>query len=194
MSRTKLLDEDRKLLRRKLDEIDGCTAEDIALHRERVEELCSEYGHSIRYIDDGETASSDCMQYALDIPNTLVAIAATFLCIVDGFSMTLPQVLGEMPRREVHKRHVVLYLEHGRTTHLGRVVQGTRIVSKWGNNPIYQHDLCEVPASYGDEFELFEQPSERDISINFIEFVRHHCRYIDIKEPLEEIVSELRLY
>jgi hypothetical protein len=193
MSRTKLDDEDMRLLRQRLDQIDGFTAEDTTLHRERVEELRSEYGFSIRYIDDGETARSDCMQYALNIPNNLVAIAAIFPCILDRFSMTLPQVLAEIPAREVNKRHIVLYLENGRTKHLGRVVQGTRVVSKWGRNPTYEHDLCEVPASYGDEFEFFEQPAERYITIKFIEFVRHHCRYIDIKESFEEIVSELGL-
>ena len=85
---------------------------------------------------------------------------------------------------------VVLHSHHHKMKHIGRVVQGMRIVSKWGKNPVYEHDLCEVPASYGDEYEFLKQPSVRHISIEFIEFVICYCRYIDIKERFEERVTD----
>lgn len=190
MSRTKLADESIKLLRQRLDEIDGSTAEEIALHRERVEDLRSEYDHSIRYLDAG-CARTDCVEYALNIPSDLINIAATFNSILEGFWLTLPKRLGEIPESEVSNGRVVLYFADGKMKHVGRIVQGTRVVSKWGKNPIYEHDLCEVPTSYGDEFEFFEQPSDYYVTSRFIDFVRHHCRYVDIRETFEEFVSEL---
>lgn len=190
MSRTKIPDDDRKALRHRLDEIAGCTTEEIDLHRERVENLSAGYAHSIKYVDEGGPAKSDCVEYTLNIPSDLTNIAATFNSILDGFWMALPEVLGKIPESEMSEGRVVLYFDHGKTKHVGRVVQGTRVVSKWGKNPVYEHDLCEVPASYGDEYEFFKQPSVRHITIEFIEFVRHHCRYIDIKETLEEFVTD----
>ena len=191
MSRAKLPDEDKKELRQRLDEIAGSTTEDIALHHKRVEQLSIEYAHSIKYIDEGGGAITDCVEYALNIPSDLISIVATFNNILDAFWLTLPKLLGELPESEVSKGRVILYFAQGKMKHVGRIVQGTRVVSKWGKNPIYEHDICEVPASYGGEFEFFEQPSVRHIAIKFIEFVRNHCRYVDIREPFEERVSEL---
>ena len=155
MSRTKIPDDDRKALRDRLDEIAGCTTEEIDLHRQRVEKLGAAYAHSIKYVDKGSGARSDCVEYALNIPSALMNIAATFNAILDGFWLALPGILGKIPESEMSEGRVVLYFDHGKMKHVGRLAQGTRIVSKWGKNPLYEHDLCEVPSSYGDEYEFF---------------------------------------
>ena len=190
MSRIKIHDDNGKALRHHLDEIAGNTTEELHLHRQRVENLRVENAHTIKYVDEGGGARSDCVEYALEIPGALINIAATFNAILDDFWMALPEILRKMPQSELSGGHVVLYFDDGKMKHVGRVVQGTRIVSKWGKNPVYDHDLCQVPASYGDEYEFFKQPSVRHITTEFIEFVRHHCRYIDIKDTFEEFVTE----
>jgi hypothetical protein len=130
------------------------------------------------------------VEYALKIPSQLINIAATFNNILEGFWLTLPKLLGDIPESKLSKGRIVLYFSDGKMKHVGRIVQRTRVVSKWGKNPVYEHDLCEVPASFGDEFELFQQPSDRFITTKFVEFVRHHCRYVDIRESFEEFISE----
>ena len=67
---------------------------------------------------------------------------------------------------------------------------GIRVISKWGKNPAYEHDMFEVPASYGDEYELFKRPPIGYITSKFIEFVRRHARYVDVKDEFEEFVIE----
>jgi len=190
MSRTKIPDEDRNELRQRLDENSGHSPEDTARHRERVEALSAACPHSIKYIEEGAGNRSDCMVYALEIPIKLVVIAATLDSIVDKFfTVALPRLLEQVPDSEVSEGRVVLYFKDGKTKHIGRI-QGDRVISKWGKNPVYEHDIFEVPASYGDEYEFFKQPSVRYITNKFIEFVRRHSRYVDIRATFEEFVIE----
>jgi len=56
---------------------------------------------------------------------------------------------------------------------------------------VYEHSLFEVPASYGDMHKIFAQPSARYITNKFIEFVRQHPRYVDIRDGFEESVTSL---
>mgnify|MGYP001571175814 CR=1 FL=1 len=130
------------------------------------------------------------MVYALEIPIELVVIAATLdNILVEFFTLALPRLLEQIPHSEASQGLVVLYFKDGETKHVGRL-QGNRVLSKWGKNPVYEHDIFEVPASFGDEYEFFKQPSVRYITNKFIEFVRHHSRYVDIGEIFEESIIE----
>ena len=55
---------------------------------------------------------------------------------------------------------LALYFNSGLWTHAGITSTSERLVSKWGGFPVYDHRLEEVPASYGDEVQFFEAPSE----------------------------------
>jgi hypothetical protein len=144
MSRVRIPD-DKKALRQALDDIDGATNEDISQHRERVESVG--HSHSIQYMQDGGGARLDCLEYALKIPTDLIGVAVTFSSIIDGFLATLPKILNEIPAPEASTGRVVLYFKDGEPKHVGKVIEGTRVVSKWGKNPVYQHEISEVPAS-----------------------------------------------
>ena len=129
------------------------------------------------------------MVYALEIPISLVNVAATMNIQVDFATSGLPGFLEEIREPEASEGHVVLYFKNSETKHVGRI-QGNRVISKWGKNPIYEHAIPEVPASYGDEYEIFKRPSALYITNKFIEFVRHHPRYVDIRDIFEELVAE----
>lgn len=190
MSTTRITVGGRTELRQRLDEISGRSPEDIALHRERVEALSGACPHSIKYIEDGGGDRSDCIAYALEIPIKLLVIAATLDSILDKFvRLALPRLLEQMPDSEASHGLVVLYFKDGETKHVGRI-QGTRVSSKWGKNPVYEHDISEIPASYGDEYEVLKPPSVRYITNKFIDFVRRHPRYVDIRNIFEESVIE----
>lgn len=188
MSRTKIPDEHTKELRQRLDEISGNSPKHLALHRERVDAPSTTHPHSIKYIEDDVGDRSDCMVYTLDIPLDLINVIATFPSILDDFfADALPGLLEQFPEPAISERSVILYFKNGATKHVGRI-QGYRVISKWGKNPVYEHEIFEVPASYGDEYEIFKKPSVRYITNKLIEFVRRHSRYIDIRDPFEESV------
>lgn len=129
------------------------------------------------------------MAYALEIQFCLINIANTFQSITGEFALVLPRLLEQSADTDVSGGRVILYFKGGNTTHVGRMV-GSRVISKWGKNPIYEHEIFEVPASYGDEYELFRQPSVGYITKGFVEFVRRHPRYVDIRDGFEEFVVE----
>jgi hypothetical protein len=188
MSRTKVPDEGKKILRQKLDQI-----EDGPDHRRRVEALNETCPHSIKHIEtrpDGDR--SDCMDYALEIPIGLVKLAATFKIHRSFANSGLPGFLETIPASDASDGHVVLYFKDDETKHVG-LMRRDRVISKWGDkNPVYEHAIAEVPASYGDEYEIFRRPSILYTTNKFIEFVRHHPRYVDIRESFEERVAELK--
>ncbi|MGE5304967.1 MAG: hypothetical protein ACM3TN_16775 [Alphaproteobacteria bacterium] len=190
MSRIKIADKERHDLRERLDEIAGISLQDIKLHRERVEALNAVYPHGIKYIDDGGGDRCDCMLYVFEIPVDLVKIAGLFHDIIDEFfGVALPGMLDQTPDSEVSERRIIVYFKEGTAKHVGRVKEG-RVISKWGKNPIYEHGITEVPASYGDEYEFFKQPSVSYVTNNFFQFVRRHSRYIDFSEIFEQAVVE----
>jgi hypothetical protein len=44
------------------------------------------------------------------------------------------------------------------------------VLSKWGEFPVYQHGLWEVPASYGQDVKYFRLPNEEEVLRLFQEF------------------------
>ena len=187
MSRKKVPDENKKVLRQKLSQI-GCG--DVTGHRQRVEALKLTCPHSIKHMKtQPDNDRLDCMDYALEIPFGLVNLAATFQIDRNFATSGLPGFLETIPESEASDGHVVLYFKDGEMEHVGRM-QGDRVISKWGKHPVYEHAIAEVPASYGDEYEIFKRPSVSYITNKFIEFVRHHPRYVDISDTFEEFVAE----
>ena len=190
MYRAKIADRDRLELRKKLDDIAGTSIEDVAHHRQHVEALNAVIPHGIKYIEDGGGHTCDCMQYMLEIPADLVSLAGVFHEIIDEFfGVALPRLLDQAAGSENSKPLVIVYFNDGKAKHIGHV-KGDRIISKWGKNPVYEHGITEVPASYGDEYELFKRPSVQYITNKFIQFVRRHCRYNDFSEIFEDAVIE----
>ncbi len=50
---------------------------------------------------------------------------------------------------------LVFYFEDGQFKHAGMITGDGRVVSKWGSGQLYEHDLYEVPDSYGDDVRYF---------------------------------------
>ncbi len=62
-----------------------------------------------------------------------------------------------MPLRPEEARggDLVFYFSDGRFKHAGMLIEGGRVVSKWGTGQLYEHDLYEIPDHYGDELRYF---------------------------------------
>ena len=65
---------------------------------------------------------------------------------------------------------LVLYFDNGVFRHVGRMKTHHRVLSKWGIGYLYEHLVCEVPLSYGEEIRYFVGPNE-ELSVNlFIQY------------------------
>jgi hypothetical protein len=190
VARIKMPNDHSKALRQKLDEIGRS---DVSLHRKAIKDLSKTLPHSIKHIGSPPHRYLECAAYALEIPICLVESASACEIYADFAKNALPGLLRDMPGSETCDGEVVLYFRNGKAKHVGRRIEGDRVISKWGKNPIYEHAIAEVPACYGDEHETFKRPSVSYVTNQFIDFVRKHERYEDIlPESFEERVRKLK--
>jgi hypothetical protein len=69
---------------------------------------------------------------------------------------------------------LIAYLEDSKFRHIGLVVEGGRVRSKWGIGHLYEHAPWETPVSYGSAVRVFE-PMERDTVLDaFYAFAELH--------------------
>lgn len=64
-------------------------------------------------------------------------------------------LLDPVCAEEAKAGDLVLYFCDGAFKHAGLLIDGGRVLSKWGTGQLYEHDLYEVPDNYGDEVRYF---------------------------------------
>lgn len=176
-------------LRQKLDDIAAPSQSFDPNHRSKVAALKEGFHHSIRFVANGENGQ-DCAGYAVEIDLELIRDALPAVRPREFFEWYYRNELEEDSKGEL-----VVYFMKDKPEHVG-VGQGQRIKSKWGLNPIYEHEEWEVPASYGEKIVRYRKPSKREAMQTFIKFVKQHIRYKmgDVNaENFEERVRKLDL-
>lgn len=186
----KMSETNKESLRHQLDQVPGKSTEDADRHRERIEGLRADYPHTIEWVEAGDIRIY-CYEYALGIcPEIVKEVTSIFPCILNEFvDSAMMSFLEKIEESEASTDAIIIYFNEGRQMHAG-YMEDRRVVSKWGLNPVYKHEIFEVPAAYGNEVRFFRKPADLFITIKFIEFVRCHPRYIDVKELFEDRVTE----
>jgi hypothetical protein len=147
-----------------------------------IEELAREFAHSICLVDDEFDRGYNCYTFALGlVDNDRVYEILRKDAGLDGFADIKVGVeyVVRLIKDGVLIRDddgpVVLYLEDDIPVHAGIVDEG-RIQSKWGIGHLWEHDLWEVPRSYGDKTERYRidrpellEPSFEEYSNELIE-------------------------
>jgi hypothetical protein len=140
-------------LRAALDEAVQLTS--AALYRAAVERLKSVHGHHVRVlghnIGPDHRKDASCYGFAFGVQPLSSASLTTLL------------QAGALRRRRSRSRNgdVVLYFnDDGQLQHAGVIIDAPgRIRSKWGQAEVHEHDLWEVPLSYGNFAEAYVPPS-----------------------------------
>ena len=79
--------------------------------------------------------------------------------------------LTEIIQSEAREGDIALYFsEAGRFKHAGRMLGNGRIVSKWGIGNLYEHEVLEVPESYGNTVRFFRGLSYEGAFGHFLRF------------------------
>lgn len=66
--------------------------------------------------------------------------------------------LDELTQNEDSKGAIILYMDGKNIRHAGLVTRVDRVISKWGIGHLYEHEVFEVPESYGTEVRFFKKP------------------------------------
>lgn len=68
------------------------------------------------------------------------------------------------------QNRLVMYFADGKFQHVGKVTSTTRVTSKWGTGHLFEHDVLDVPSSYGSTLRYFEAPTPTDSLDMFYDF------------------------
>lgn len=134
-------------------------------HGRAVSALATEFGHSIRPIVSAvELGRYTCLVYALDFEGMPEYELIAQLRHENVFAGTVFAhwllAHGHLEKAEEVKAELgllALYLDdRNNFLHIGVVQEGGRIYSKWGNQGLFDHEIFEVPISYGHNVSYFK--------------------------------------
>ena len=126
-------------------------------HAMKPEEIRERFTHSIKILPFSESLQDcNCVMYALDFrmekPTTFVGrfYAGTdyLRSIIDQSHIT---DVGINPRNG----SLAVYFSGSKVEHVGVVSSEGRITSKWGIGYLYEHQLMELPSTYGTDVRYF---------------------------------------
>jgi hypothetical protein len=128
-------------------------------HRDHVEAVRKTHPHVIRFRE--LINQSTCVLYALGLARERAyrAIALDFDGAIFAGKTFMQWLVSGRHLIELDKPKMgclALYFDNGVWQHIGIVTGPRRVISQWGEFPVYEHDVCEVPARYGDEVRYFE--------------------------------------
>lgn len=80
------------------------------------------------------------------------------------------RLLVEVAQSDARVGDIVIYFDGETFKHIGRRVEGGRLISKWGTGHLYEHEVLEVPLSYGKNVRFFKRLSFEEAFKNFARF------------------------
>jgi hypothetical protein len=69
--------------------------------------------------------------------------------------------LTQIAQANAQNGDIVFYFSKGEFTHAGLWCDG-RVISKWGIGHLYEHQILEVPSSYGSEVRFYSRIGHED--------------------------------
>ena len=116
----------------------------------------------------------NCFEFALGLAGRrevrLISKYIPSTCCEANFVQHLADVIL-IPTASPSTGDLVLYCNQQQITHAG-LVEGDRVLSKWGVGHLWLHGLLEIPAQYGDMTSFYEAPCPNEMLAHFIEFAR----------------------
>lgn len=174
---------EKSALRQRLSDVSGSSEEDIATHSARIVSLSPSFSHSIRMRDHG--VESNCFCYALGIPYPKFhSLEGPGLSFIGDYlkSDALMKALLEIGWETKRDGDIVLYFKNRIPSHAG-LIESESVVSKWGKYPVYEHQIHEVPLSYGEMAGIYRKLSPSSSFELFMDFFTTH--------PLSSAATEL---
>jgi hypothetical protein len=147
----------------------------IGSHTRLLEQRTRTLPHTVKLMSNPKGGT--CVAYAFELNDNPIyeAIREDFNREIFAGRRFVERMIRER-LREISQPAVgslVLYFSESDWKHIGTVTGSDRINSQWGTYPIYEHDVYEVPASYGDQVRFFEKPSPERALSDFLDYARY---------------------
>ncbi len=167
------------MLRERLQDLTKNAA--VEEHPQMLVSLRNEIPHSIRVMDSEFPIDSyTCFPYVFDLIGEPDYIEISKLGIGRVFAnsefvayLLDTNSLYEIKPEDINSNDIVLYFDQGKPTHAGRIVANKRVISKWGTGHLYEHDLLDIPESYGNEVRFYKRIDKEtalELFLDYAEF------------------------
>jgi hypothetical protein len=153
---------------------------DVSRHPMLLEELKRRLPNSIKCLSASSThLRYNCVMYALGIHNSAEYVRMAMQCPEEVHAST------SFLRFLIDKQETIItstpstgdmgvYLQGDAVKHVGRVLVGGRIQSKWGIGHLYDHSIEEAPASYGSAVRFYNPIDPATALEQFVRFAASH--------------------
>lgn len=162
------------MLRGRLQEMTEVT--DVSRHPQLLMQLTRYVQNSIRILESEYPIKKyNCVMHAFNFTKntTYIKIASSHSWHIFAGASFMHWLIDRSYLTEVPQGSagdLVLYFSRGNFKHIGTVGDRARITSKWGIGHLYEHEVLEVPSSYGDEVRFYSALSCADAYNYFVEF------------------------
>jgi len=131
---------------------------------EFVRAISTEYGCDIASLPSAhDLARYTCLMHALDFVEKPEYLSVAILMSPNIHAgkkfaewLLARGALEEIRAVSIPVGTLVMYFDEGGAfTHIGVIVEGNRVQSKWGTLGLYEHNLFDIPSNYGDSVRYF---------------------------------------
>lgn len=157
--------------------------QDVAQHPIILAELTRDYPNSIRIADSEHSIRRyTCLMHVFDFtekPEYLANSGHGCGPIFAGadFAHWLIEIGRLVEVSQPENDDLVFYFSEGHFKHAGLFRANCRILSKWGIGYLYDHELLEVPASFGTDIRFYKRLSYEHTEALFALFaMNEHIR------------------
>ncbi len=160
-------------------------------HRERIEELRARFQHTIRYVEDSDD-TCNCAAYTLGLWDDPVyrdvkeMLDRSIFANGKFIRWLIARELQSIQAQEIGC--LVIYFNDDKFKHIGQATQIDRVISKWGQFPIYEHEPLEVPAEYGNALRFYKMISPDQARARFQQYAADRLR--TIPTPLDRVLRK----
>jgi hypothetical protein len=161
--------------------------EDVTRYPALLQSVNAAHPNTVKLLDSPHPIHRyTCLVYAFNFAEQpeYVAIATQGLAVVFAGRQFAHWMidhghLSEVTAEDASTGDMVFYFDgQGQFQHAGIVNGGNRILSKWGTGHLYEHELLDVPESYGTQVRFFRSLPFEDAIQRFVEFAREKGMFI----------------
>ena len=168
-------------LRQALREITELPPEQIPNHPALVAALGSTCPHGIVVVTDPEVGHLPRQRFTCFMHSFRLISAPTAAYLMDELEVQpksdfvahlVAHHLSEISAEDAVDGDLVLYSRSQEVMHAG-TVRAARVVSKWGVGWLWEHEVFEVPAQYGDKVHFYRRVERGEAERLFVSYVRN---------------------
>ena len=129
--------------------------------------------HTEAVIGKPETFRFNCYMFALNLLGVkeMENIASKNADIYPNSEYVRFLINNNILKKSKMDSGVIVYFDNNSPTHAGKINKG-RVLSKWGLCHTWEHNVFEVPMSYGDKVEIFNEINTQESTEAFMKFAK----------------------